>query len=325
MLATPSSIKELIQAKCPTSELDILNKFVSLLDTYKINYTVIKGVPHFVVSNLARSKGLDPIDFSKNFIKEGKCILGGVFKKIEGDILIKFKEAWIKDNTFQFNQARSLWITDFVGAYHYLSSGNSEQAKDFKDLGANSIETVVRNATKSNVVPMYPKETYLKAVGTLPEELLHDAICALSSYTSRHFKREQIVPNSFNDQSARTRRFDLVEKAGRRVKVYELKANRLTTDHIKDAIGEKGYLELAALKYPKKTIKFYFVAADITPSAQRLLNQMKKIEFVSLPTLVEELVAEIREEFKSADSEWYLQKEILPKFANVLPSLMPAA
>jgi hypothetical protein len=307
MLATSSAIKSLIQTKCKPSELDILNKFVSLLDIYKINYVTLGKDPHFVVSNLARSKGLDTVDFSKNFIVNGKCTLGGTFKLIKGEELVKFKQAWKEANTFQFTKANSLWICDWLGAYSYLTIGNTQQAKDFKEVGANSVERVI-----NNVIPFTP-------VLPATEEMLHNAICGLASYTNRHFKREQIVVNSFTDQSAKTRRFDLVEKVGRNVKVMELKANALTTDHIKEAIGDKGYLELAMLKYPTKRVKMYFVAPSITKSAERLLNRMTKVEFLSLGNLVADLVSEIRAEFKDNESEWYLTKEILPKFNHVLP------
>lgn len=317
MLATSSTIKSLIQAKCKPTELDILNKFVSLLDTYKINYVRLGDDPHFVVSNLARSKGLDNLDFSKNFIVNGKCTLGGTFKLIKGDELAKFKLAWEESNGWSFTKANSLWITNFVGAYNYLTIGNNEQAKQFKEIGANSVEKVVSNVT-SNVIPLHPTKPHLTVVSP-SEEQLHDAICALSVYTNRHFKREQIVINSFTDQSARTRRFDLVEKAGRNVTVLELKASPLTTDHIKEVIGDKGYLELAMLKYPTKRVKLYFVAPSITKPAERLLNRMTKVKFLSLSNLVADLVSEIRTEFKNNDSEWYLTKEILPKFSHVLP------
>ena len=315
MLATSSTIKSLIQAKCKPTELDILNKFVSLLDTYKINYVTLgrEQQPHFVVSNLARSKGLDNLDFSKNFIVNGKCTLGGTFKLIKSDELAKFKLAWYESNKWSFTKANSLWITDWLGAYNYLTIGNNNQAKDFKEIGANSVERVI-----NNVIPLHPSKPYFTVVPP-SEEQLHDAICALSAYTNRHFKREQIVVNSFTDQSARTRRFDLVEKAGRNVTVLELKASPLTTDHIKEAIGDKGYLELAIAKYPTKRVKLTFVAPSITKSAERLLNRMTKVEFLSLGNLVADLVSEIRTEFKDNDSEWYLTKEILPKFAGVLP------
>lgn len=316
MLATSSTIKSLIQAKCKPTELDILNKFVALLDTYKINYVTLgkEQQPHFVVSNLARSKGLNSVDFSKNYFDATKqCTLGGIFKLIKGDELAKFKLAWKEANSFTFTKANSLWICDFVGAYNYLTIGNNDQAKDFKEVGANSVERVI-----NNVIPLHSNKPHLTVVPP-SEEQLHDAICGLASYTDRRFKREQIVANTFTDQPARTRRFDLVEKAGRNVTVLELKANALTTDHIKEAIGDKGYLELAIAKYPKKRVKMLFVAPSITKSAERLLNRMTKVEFLSLGNLVADLVSEIRTEFKDNDSEWYLTKEILPKFAGVLP------
>ena len=318
MLAT-SSIKDIIQPTCKATELDILNKFVDLLETYKINYTILGGQPHFAVSNLARSKGIDSFDFAKNFVKEGKCVLGGVFKKIEGDTLVKFKQAWKTSCGWTFNNARTLWVTDWLGAFNYLTIGYGEQAKDFKQLGANSIETVVTSAT-NKVVPLHPNQPYFTVTDS--EETLHNAICALSSYTNRHFKREQIIANTLADgfeNVAKSRRFDLVEKSGRYVKVMELKANPLTTDHVKEAVGDKGYLELAIAKYPKKRVKLVFVAPDITHSANRLLKQMTKVEFVSLNTLVTELVNEVKTEFKDADSEWYFSKYILPQFNNVLP------
>jgi hypothetical protein len=320
MLATSSTIKSLIQNKCKPTELDILNKFVALLDTYKINYVTLgkEQQPHFVVSNLARSKGLDSVDFSKNYFDTNKqCTLGGIFKLIKGEELAKFKLAWKESNGWGFTKANSLWITDWLGAFNYLTVGSTQQAKDFKEIGANSVERVVSNVT-SNVIPLHPTKSHLTVVPP-SEEQLHDAICSLAAYTNRHFKREQIVVNSFTDQSARTRRFDLVEKSGRSVKIMELKAHPLTTDHIKEAIGDKGYLELAIAKYPTKRVKMYFVAPSITKSAERLLARMTKVEFLSLGNLVADLVGEIRTEFKDNDSEWYLTKEILPKFAGVLP------
>jgi len=316
MLAT-SSLKSIIQPSIKPTQQDILNKFISLLNTYKIHYVLLGKQPHFVVSNLARAKGLNTVDFSKNYMVNGKCSLPGEFKLIKGEQLAKFKKAWFEANHFQFNRACSLWITDWLGAYHYLQAGYSQQAKEFKTLGANAIESTV-----SNVISLEERRQ-AKLQQTQQqyqnEETIHDAICSLSSYTNRHFKREQIVVNSFTDQTARTRRFDLVEVKGRQLKVYELKPTSLTTEHIKEAIGDKGYLELAKLKYPKKSIRFYFVAPTITKSAERLLKQMTKVEFIPLDYLVNQLVEDIREEFKLAGSEWYLDKEIIPKFADVLP------
>lgn len=313
MLAT-SSLKAIIQPTIKPTQQDILNKFISLLDTYKIHYVELGKQPHFVVSNLARAKGLDTVDFSKNYFDSNKkCILPGTFKLIKGEELAKFKKAWFDSNKYTFTKANSLWITDWLGAFHYLSNGYSEQAKDFKSLGANAIESTV-----SNVISLEEKRQQ-KQLQYQTEEALHDALCALSSYTNRHFKREQIVVNSFTDQSAKTRRFDLVEIKGRVLNLYELKASSLTTEHVKEAIGDKGYLELAKLKYPKKCVKFYFVAPSITKSAERLLKQMNKVEYLPLDYLVNQLVNDIRAEFLAANSEWYLYKEILPKFADVLP------
>jgi hypothetical protein len=316
MLAT-SSLKSIIQPSIKPTQQDILNKFISLLDSYKIHYVLLGKQPHFVVSNLARAKGLDTVDFSKNYMVNGGCILPGEFRLIKGEQLAKFKAAWFESCKYNFTRATSLWITNWEGAFHYLSAGYSEQAKDFKSLGANAIESTV-----SNVISLEERRQAKLAQSQQQyqtEEAIHDAICALSSYTNRHFKREQIVINSFTDQSARTRRFDLVETKGRVVSVFELKPNTLTTDHIKEAIGDKGYIELAKLKYPKKCVKFYFVAPTITKSAKRLLKQMTKVEFISLDYLVNQLVEAIREEFKLAGSEWYFEKEIIPKFADVLP------
>jgi hypothetical protein len=317
MLAT-SSLKSIIQPSIKSTQQDILNKFISLLDTYKIHYILLGKQPHFVVSNLARAKGLDTVDFSKNYFdRNKKCVLPGTFKLIKGEELAKFKKAWLDANSWSFTKATSLWITDWLGAYHYLQVGYSEQAKEFKILGANAIESTVSNVISLEEKRQAKLQQSQQQYQT--EETIHDAICALSSYTNRHFKREQIVVNSFTDQTARTRRFDLVEVKGRQLAVYELKSVGLTPEHIKEVIGDKGYIELAKLKYPKKFIKFYFVAPTITKSAERLLKQMVKVEFIPLDYLVNELVEDIKEEFKLAGSEWYLEKEIIPKFADVLP------
>lgn len=109
MLAT-ASIKSLIQA--PSSDQEILDKFIELFSTYKIRYTIINNQPFFAVSNLASSKGLDTKDFSKNFFKDGKCLLAGKFWKLEGEPLISFKEAWVRDSNYAFSKARALWVCD---------------------------------------------------------------------------------------------------------------------------------------------------------------------------------------------------------------------
>lgn len=322
MLAT-SSLKSIIQPSIKPTQQDILNKFISLLGTYNIHYVLLgkeraTQQPHFVVSNLARAKGLDTVDFSKNYFDSNKkCILPGIFKLIKGEELAKFKKVWQDSNGWSFTKATSLWITDWLGAYHYLQAGYSEQAKEFKTLGANAIESTV-----SNVISLEERrqaKLQQSQQQYQSEETIHDAICALSSYTNRHFKREQIVVNLFTDQTAKTRRFDLVEIKGRVLSVYEIKSTVLTEDHIKETIGTKGYIELAKLKYPKKSIKLVFIASSITPSAERLLKQMTKVKFIPLDYLVNQLVEDIREEFKLAGSEWYLDKEIIPKFTDVLP------
>lgn len=324
MLAN-STIKSHIKLSS-SGEGGILDKFIELLSKYKIKFTLINGIPLFAVANLASAKGLNTKDFAKNFIKNGKCILGGKFKKLEGAELIVFKTAWEKDKNTPFTRARSLWVCDWKGAYHYLSLGNSTQSKELKNIAADSIESVVTKSinsnnntspsvstTKSNVVPI-----------NIKEEKTQEAICLLASYGNRHFKREQLIHNKLADgvnNTARTRRFDLVETKGRYLTVYEIKKDTLTADHIKEVIGDKGYLELATNRYSTKRVKLVFIAERITAAALRLLKECSKVEFISLGSLVSSLVEEIKEEItkESKDGEWYLYKRILPQFEGVLP------
>ena len=105
MLAT-SSLKTILQPSIKPTQQDILNKFINLLDTYKIHYVLLGKQPHFVVSNLARAKGLDTVDFSKNYFDSNKkCILPGTFKLIKGEELAKFKSAWFESCGYTFIKA----------------------------------------------------------------------------------------------------------------------------------------------------------------------------------------------------------------------------
>lgn len=320
MLAT-SSIKSLIKPYSKPTEESILNDFINLLDIYKIRYTLINNVPFFAVSNLASCKGLDTKDFSKNFIKEGKCILAGKFKKLEGNELTAFKAAWERDSNIPFSRARSLWVCDWRACFSYLSQGNTNQAKEFQTLGADSVEVIVGN----KVTPLYPTTPNLVLLPTnVTEEQVQEALCSLASYTNRHFKREHTLVNTLADgidNTAKTRRFDLIEMCGRDLKIYELKKSPLTTDHIKEVIGDKGYLELAASRFPTKRVKLFFVAPSITPAAERLIKQFSKITFIPLSSLVVDLVNEIRDEIRteSKEAEWFLDKKILPQFEKILP------
>jgi hypothetical protein len=213
MLAT-SSLKELLKAYTKPTEENILNNFILLLNTYKIRYTLINKVPFFVVANLAQSKGLNTKDFAKNFIQNGKCILAGKFKKLEGKELAAFKSAWAKDNDIGFSKARNLWVCDWRGSYSYLSNGYSNQAKSFQNLGADSVQAIV-----SKVVPLHPPTPNLTPVASLSnysEDDIQEALCSLASYTNRHFKREHTLFNSLADgveNTAKTRRFDLSDRS----------------------------------------------------------------------------------------------------------------
>jgi hypothetical protein len=323
MLAT-SSIKSLIAPTCSPTEKDILDKFISLLDTYKVRYTTINGKPFFAVANLCTAKGLNSKDF-KNYLVDGKCVLAGTFTKLEGKDLEQFKQCWERDGNPQFFKARSLWVTNWRGTFSLMSAGASEQAKQFQTLGADSVEVIT-----SKVTSLHPPAPYLTVVPThqspvgVTEEHIQEAICSLASYTNRHFKREHTLVNTLADgidNTAKTRRFDLIEKCGRSVKIYEMKRQTLTADHVKETIGDKGYLDLAVSRFPNKTVKLFFVANSLTPAAERLIKQFTKIKFIPLSSLVIELVDEIRQEIRgeSKEAEWFLDKRILPQFEKVLP------
>lgn len=302
----------------PNISSSVLDELESLIKKY--NLTWIPGSKgeggYFLGKDLAHAKGKDPKDFAKHWATFEKNINWSLHPvppqvvKLEGENLKNFKSLYQHYTHKSLGSINSLYVVNWSAAYAYLAQGQSQAAQEFQNLGARAVVASTR--------------------ALVSEQTLHNQLALLALRTSFIFKQELVIADTLRS-GQRTRRYDLVQYAGRNVTLYELKRDVVTKEDVMLTVGEKGYLTLAQHhpKFAKKRVKLVFVSPmGIEPAAQRLLDQMPKVEYVSLfelaCRLLEDALKEIQQE-SPAQVGWYLKEKFLKDYPDIFPTQQAAA
>lgn len=119
------------------------------------------------------------------------------------------------------------------------------------------------------------------------EKEIQNGLLLLSSYANMGLHQEVTILNTL-DRSSVSRRFDIVQYLDNSVRVYELKRDVISEDHIVECIGRRGYYELAKKKWPNAQL--VFVSPNgITTGARRLLSGTN-IGFISVQDLAKAIL-----------------------------------
>jgi hypothetical protein len=313
-LSKRPSLEEAIMMDTPKADPLIIKKLSNLCKKYNINW--IPGGPgkgaFFVSNQLATAKGVDSRDFSNNWASN-KVTISAQFQestgkrpfvmKLKTQELRTFKDLWKHYIGGDLGRAPELYICEWPIAYWYLTRGRSDAATDFTLLGAEAINPIVLT-------------TPVESLTYLSEEEIQTRIALLSTYSTRiKLTQEETLINTL-DKTSKTRRFDLVERRGKKeVIIYELKRDVVTADHIKEILGERGYLDLAKKKYRGKKVRLVFISPNgIEESAKRMIRYNLAVSYMNVFKLIERIQRSILNQTNPAGHFKFI-KDIFPKLA----------
>lgn len=209
---------------------------------------------------------------------------------LQGDVLKSFKKKYYEKYKESLGSVNKLHVMNCSATYNYLFP-----------------EEVISQPAEPKV-----PQPQLNAYPQLNEFTLVKQLASLSSYTPNPFRREMTVVNTFRDQSAKTRRFDLCRLLeNNTLQVFEVKRDPLTPEHVSTTLGDKGYVHL--LQHTDHTIDFCFVAPSVLPAASRLLSLVPNVTFISIDDLVLSLLKEIKQSLPP-QGEWFM-KNVLDEFS----------
>lgn len=324
-LSSKPSIKDSILNQTQNVNLKVLDELESLITKYNLTWIPDNRGEggRFLGKELSLAKGNDSRDFAKHWEElQAKTDweqypVAPEAIKLTGEDLKYFKSLFQHYTGKSLGSINSLYVVNWVAAYGYLVQGYSQAAQDFTSLGARAVVNqpapVAKNVTPvNNVVPLFK------------EEVLQDQLCLLSMEGTLNFKREVVIADTLRS-GGRTRRYDLVQYENKRATIYELKRDTITLQDVMMTLGEKGYLTLAeeSPKFTNKDVSLVFVSPNgIEPAAERMLQQMPKVTFVSLYELAIRLLWNALSEIKKecpGQVGWYLKEKFLPKYSAILP------
>nr|WP_322719458.1 hypothetical protein [Nostoc sp. ChiQUE02]MDZ8232481.1 hypothetical protein [Nostoc sp. ChiQUE02] len=319
MIITTQPLKDSILASEPQADQTILQELCDLVRKYQLNWVTAaedKGGAgaYFVMSEVAKAKGLDEKDYVKHWGSltssekgnQSESLAGRDFKLV-GDSLKSFKDVYFSLYGESLGRAPSLLIGDWKRTYSYLTQGRSETAKDFQSLGSRAIEVASTNDLQHTIEPDLQKQ-----------------LIELSSYSNINFRFEVATLDSFNPGSHR--RWDFVERLPKVVKVHELKARTLSEQDVKSTLIDKKYIELAIEKYSNKSIEFIFTSPkgisweaknyiqEVNDKAKKLYPGSKvKVSFIDLQDITERVISNILDN-SPIESHFWLKRKLELEF-----------
>lgn len=189
------------------------------------------------------------------------------------------------------------WVTHEVldsitkKGYYALPSYTPNQPQSLRELYESNSCLLLKDKTYHDFL----QKLIMKIVGQIP-------FC--------HWEEEISVPNTYNPDQAKTRRFDLVEiQPCDRVIIWELHTQPIDKDKVVQTVLDKAYLKLAREYYPNKKVFLTFTSPEgITADGQLAVNEFSDVRFVDYRDLILHLLRLFRM-LTPRDSNWRLQKE----------------
>lgn len=269
---------------------DISPADLALLTTYVSNYNLLwvpgpRGSAWFAATHVIQRLGLDPSHAERTV----KNAIKGIVKPrpliflLKGDEIREYKRSLLEHHGIVVGSNR-IYIINWAAVLHLMKKHRPTHI-----TGALTYER---------------------------EEDLQVDLLLLSTYTRYPLIREWTVEDTNVDTPQRTRRFDLVRHTPDNITIYELKLGELTAAEVSTTLGEKAYIQLANRHLGPHTFKF--CAASIQPAAQRLLDMMPDISFISHIQLRDELYQEMLD-ITPAKGRWHIE-ERLARLPNLFPT-----
>lgn len=275
----------------------------------------------FIAKDVEQMKGHSGDHFKRsyhNFVKTDKYQphkfdISPTLLTLEGDVLKSFKKRYASKYNRSLGSINKLHVLNTTATYNYLFP---EEVAQMSTPSASSQVTVDTNTNTNTKKPKPQLQSQPQLKTTVlsifnSEDELVTQLAALSAYTATPFRREMTVLNTFVDQSARTRRYDLSRVRNGTTEVYEVKNTPLTSEQVSITLGDKGYIHLLDCS----DVSFFFVAPSVTPAADRLLSVIPSVQFLTVDQLVQQLLSEMKQDTPS-QGHWFLKK-VIEQFAPV--------
>lgn len=319
-------LRDSILDECPSASSFLLDRLEKLVKEFSLDWVPGKygNGAYFLCSQLAKSQHSNPKDFTRGWIRfktntnwEHYPVSPAV-KKLTGDYLKNFKTLYEHYTSINLGSINALHVVNWVGALAYLLKGKQiDFPKPAPVLTLVEEPKRVIPSPSPKVIP-FPSSTSVE-----PEKAYQDQLALLSLHTSYIFKQEVVIRDTLRP-GQNTRRYDLVEFQDDSIIIYELKKNMITSLDVSTTLGEKGYLTLASEKYKGRNITLVFTSPNgIEPAAQRIIDLMPGVEFYSVQSIATRLLQDAIERVKEespAQTQWYLEKKLLPQFSLIIPS-----
>lgn len=341
-VSTQLSLEEALRLEMQESYTDVFyQKAKELIDTYNLKWTPslkANGV-WLVAKDVELAKGNRGDQFKRNYnstvgrINYSLLPLKPQKHQLIGDNLRRFKSTWKAIHGEDLGSINKLWILNISAALCYLQPEaikknnvvqlNNKKAcacTSVKDdslglgLGLEDFASWQKYAESYEDFEPAPKVELQVDFELTKEEQLGERLALLSTYTSTPFTREYTVVNTI-DSNTKTRRYDFVRNHIGIWEIYELKLGQLTLEDITQTLATKAYLELAAQNF--ENTQFWFLAQGITKEAERMLNLIPQVNFITVKELVEQLIDQAYTDCPSA-GRWFVKQRIKPQFQDLL-------
>lgn len=319
-LLNKPNLKQSILAKNKKIDVKVLDELETLVDKYKLSWVPAStgNNAHFLCSEVLKAVGKDDNYFKTTWTKNKKDVIDRYFEygvlprleNVKGAALNYIRDAWLHYNDKDVSDNDG-WVLEWSITHWILTTFTKNNILSF---AKDSLIVQRKGPCLGNEDDEYLYNDYL-------EDNLRLRIVELASYQSKiklvqEFTLDNTILKS-NTNVAKTRRIDLLEyKPNRSYVAYELKLSMITADHVKEALGDKGYLELLRKRFKGRKIKFYFMSPKgISPEAKRLISNNPYVDFIPVSKLVNKLINVIRSETPDAGRWFFVQKfkELFPQ------------
>lgn len=295
----------------------VLEDLLKITQEKGLHWVEYEGSIYLPMIEACLAKGVERDDYSSNW--QGQ--LPGVGLLLEGVALHTFKANYIREYlVWPYPRVRSLRIGNWEHAYAYLVQGKSSTATTFQAMGARSIQQVHLSVPSQTIVAPRCPESWSS------EEGMVDRVFKLMELSTISMQREACFYNTLGNTPT-TRRVDAIEHipgeggAPAKVNVYEFKKGTITTTHVTETVGSKGYVHLVRERYPDSKVCLFMVGNEVDPQAQRLLDCMVGVLYLPLSTLLNRILASIVGSWPK-EGQYQLRAHFLSQYGDILPQEM---